>query len=83
MLFRSASTGNGSGGWVNVGHPLDEFAGQSLVRLRLRFASDSAVQDDGFGLDAWTVLDDPPGVRVERVLNAVPVCGGSSRHGSG
>lgn len=69
----ASSTSNGSGQWLPAGHDLGALAGEPMVRLRLRFASDSGVQDDGFAFDDWTVLDDPAGVAVSSVVEAVPV----------
>jgi hypothetical protein len=69
----ATSTSNGSGGWIQAGHALDGFAGEPLVRLRVRFGSDGTVQDDGFAFDDWVVLDDPPGVTVTRADSTIPV----------
>lgn len=66
------ATSNGSGGWVSAGHGLDGLAGESLVRLRVRFAADSTVQDDGFAFDDWRVVDDPPGIEALAILDALP-----------
>ena len=68
----AASTSNGSGGWLPAGHDLSGLAGEPLVRLRVRFAADSGVQDDGFAFDDWTVRDDPAGVALTVVPAAVP-----------
>lgn len=47
----------GSGGWVAAGNTLAGLAGRSSVRLRIAFASDGAVRDDGFAFDDILISD--------------------------
>ena len=64
-------TGDGSGGWVLAGHDLDGLAGEPFVRMRFRFGSDSAVQDDGFAFDDLLVSDNPAGLRITDATDRV------------
>ena len=43
--------GSGSGGYVTAMHALDGLAGQASVTLRMLFASDGSVQDNGIAFD--------------------------------
>lgn len=53
---------DGSGGWVAVTHPLDaSLIGQSAVRFRLAFSSNSNQQSEGVALDDF-VIGTPPSV---------------------
>ena len=51
------SSGNGSGGWVNASHPLDDvtFGGQPSVIFRVNFGSDGSVIDEGFAFDNFAI----------------------------
>jgi PKD repeat protein len=50
------SSGNGSGGWVNVWYPLDTtIIGQPDVTFRIAFASDQTIGDDGFAFDDFGI----------------------------
>jgi hypothetical protein len=55
-----ASTGNGSGGWVQAKHPLDTAViGKPDVQFRVAFGSDVSVVDDGFAFDDFTIAAAP------------------------
>jgi hypothetical protein len=54
-----ASSNNGSGGWVVAKNRLTGLAGQTSVRLRVAFASDGSVADEGFAFDD-VLIQDPP-----------------------
>ena len=41
--------------WVNASHSLDEFAGESNVKLRFLFRSDGSVSREGFGVDNFMI----------------------------
>ncbi len=53
------STSNGSGGWVVAENFLTGLAGQSNVKLRIAFGSDTSVQDNGFAFDDVEVFEAP------------------------
>ncbi|MEZ4777089.1 MAG: GEVED domain-containing protein [Bacteroidia bacterium] len=53
------SSNNGSGGWVIAKHALDGLGGQSDVKLRVAFGSDTSVEDDGFAFDDIFIYDTP------------------------
>lgn len=56
----SSAEGNGSGGWVNVQHPLGgKIIGENQVRFRIAFGSDNAGFNEGFAFDDIR-LDVPP-----------------------
>ena len=57
--------GSGSNGWVQAVHALDGLAGQSDVRLRVTFASDFAVNDEGFAFDDIEIFDDVSSLQLE------------------
>ncbi|GAB4403385.1 MAG: hypothetical protein OHK0039_02500 [Bacteroidia bacterium] len=60
----TVGAGNGSGGWVQVTHPLPAaLDGHSSVRFRVVFASGGAVNYDGFAFDDF-VIGRPPVVHV-------------------
>jgi hypothetical protein len=48
-----ASSGNGSGGWVQAKHPIDTagLIGQPYVLMRVAFGADGSVPDEGFAFD--------------------------------
>lgn len=46
-----ASTSNGSGGWVTARHRLIGAGGMSNVKIRINFATDGSVTDDGTAFD--------------------------------
>ncbi len=49
-------TAPGSGGWVTASHTLDgSLVGQSSVRLRVAFGSDTSFQFDGFAFDDFGI----------------------------
>ena len=50
---------DGSGGWVNARHALTGLGGQSSVRLRIVFASDSYTLADGLAFDDISILESP------------------------
>ena len=50
---------NGSGGWVTAKHDMDSLGGKSNVRLRIAFAADGVIQDDGFAFDDISIFDKP------------------------
>ncbi|MCB9231600.1 MAG: PKD domain-containing protein [Bacteroidia bacterium] len=51
-----ASSGNGSGGWVQATHPLPAILiGQPSVMMRVTFGSDGSVVDDGFAFDDFAI----------------------------
>ncbi|MEM6800482.1 MAG: T9SS type A sorting domain-containing protein [Bacteroidota bacterium] len=48
----SSGEGNGSGGWIQVQHPLgSQLIGEPQVRFRFAFASDNAGFNEGFAFD--------------------------------
>ena len=53
------SSGNGSGGWVLAEHDLTGLGGISGVLLRIAFAGDGSIQDEGFAFDNVLVQDAP------------------------
>lgn len=72
-----ASTSNGSGGWVVAKNRLTGLAGQTSVRLRIAFASDGSVQDEGFAFDDILIQDPPPNDAGVIALNPPAFCPGS------
>ena len=55
-----AATADGSGGWVLAAHELTGLTGAPSVRLRIVFASDSSVEDEGFAFDSVWIGDGNP-----------------------
>jgi hypothetical protein len=51
------STTNGSGGWVTAKHHLTGAGGFSNVKVRINFASDGSVIDDGVAFDDIKIYD--------------------------
>jgi MYXO-CTERM domain-containing protein len=58
------NTNNGSNGWQIASHALAGLAGQANVRLRVRFGSDTSVQDEGFAFDDVRIFDNAETVEV-------------------
>lgn len=56
----SGTSALGSGGWVTAQHPLDNMGGKSSVFVRIFFAADGSVQEDGFAFDDIVVSQGPP-----------------------
>lgn len=59
----TAADGNGSGGWVEAQHRLDNLGGQANVRLRFAFSSDANTAapslNDGFAFDDIVIGEMP------------------------
>jgi|GEM_PF-2547026 hypothetical protein len=53
------SSGNGSGGWIRAVRSLANFSGNREVLLRIAFASDGSVVDDGIAFDRITIAAQP------------------------
>lgn len=53
------ATANGSGGWRRSVHSLAYLAGEDDVMVRIAFASDGSVVDDGFAFDNFNVARQP------------------------
>ncbi len=51
---------SGSGAWVTAGHELDGLGGIANVKLRVAFASDGTVNDEGMAFDNVHVFDSVP-----------------------
>ncbi|MCB9236094.1 MAG: T9SS type A sorting domain-containing protein [Bacteroidia bacterium] len=49
----------GSNGWITAKHALSGYAGNSTVRLRIAFASDGIITDEGFAFDNFLVAEAP------------------------
>lgn len=54
-----AATGDGSNGYVRAVHSLAYLAGEPEVLIRVSFASDGSVTDDGFAFDHFAVARQP------------------------
>lgn len=69
-----SDTNDGSGGWVRVGHDLDNgAAGASAVRVRVVFASDGSGTDEGFAIDDVRIVDNLPRIEVLDGGTASPI----------
>ncbi len=77
---RGTGTNPGSGGYVLAKHNLPNLAGQANVRLRVAFASDGSVTDDGFAFDDIT-LDQPAATDVGVAAITSPSNGSSCAQG--
>lgn len=66
------STSNGSGAWVTSTHKLTGLGGQSDVLIRINFATDGSVVDQGFAFDNILIYD---GVYLADVS---PLCTGNT-----
>ncbi len=55
----SGRNATGSGGWVRSVHSLAYLAGEADVLVRINFASDASVVDDGFAFDNFNVARQP------------------------
>jgi hypothetical protein len=53
------ATGDGSGGYVRAVHSLSNWSADSTVILRIAFASDGSVIDDGIAFDDITIASQP------------------------
>ena len=51
--------GNGSNGWVEVSHPLDDLYFLPNVLFRLVFASDGIIEQEGIGFDDFEIYNKP------------------------
>jgi hypothetical protein len=71
------ATGDGSGGWLRAQHALDGLGGYPDVRLRVVFASDGSVQDEGFAFDNVWIGNGQPGAGCPLTL-----CGDCNQDGS-
>jgi hypothetical protein len=54
-----AASGDGSNGYVRAVHSLAYLAGEPEVLVRIAFATDGSVTDDGFAFDNFTVARQP------------------------
>lgn len=70
--------GAGTGGaWVTAGTTLAGTAGESDVRVRVHFSSDTSALREGFGIDDVRILPAAPDLAVE-VLPSPELCGNAS-----
>lgn len=79
--WSGTAPGLGSGGWVTARNYLQGLAGQSSVKLRIAFASDAAVNDDGFAFDDVLVYEAPAndvGILAIKAPNS-STCGGGTQ----
>lgn len=63
-----------TGGWILAEHDLTGLGGQSAVKIRLLFASDGSVQQDGFAFDN-ILIQDAPSVDVKMIAISAPESG--------
>lgn len=71
-----ATSGNGSGGWVNARNNLNTFAGNNAVLMRVVFGSDFSVQDEGFAFDNFHILESPNNdMAVDSLIGLQSGCG--------
>lgn len=55
--------------WRNAIHLLDGTAGESSVKIRIGFSSDGSIQNEGFGVDDFSITEQPP---VNSELTSIP-----------
>ena len=62
--------------WRNVMHLLDGTAGESSVKIRIGFSSDGSIQNEGFGVDDFSITEQPPvNAELTAILSPMSNCG--------